>query len=283
MFNKLTNRVYYMDFVQEGDRPVLGLVVGDKYSLVIDGGNSEAHAKEFLNHVEKLDIPKIKYLVLTHWHWDHVFGISTFNATNIVSKKSNEKLNWMKGLKWTDDEIRKRVEIGEEIEFCEEHMKIEHPNSNRTIVIPNADIIFEKELLIDLGGVHVKIEQIDADHSDDCSLVTILEDKVTFMGDSMYLDMYHGEWSYTREKLYPFLDKLTSYNSDFYIPSHHPLYNKEGFSNFISHIREIGDVVSSSCNLDECISMVEKKRGKALSEWDIEDIKGFVSGNKKRL
>ena len=38
MLNKVSERVYYMDYVQSGDRPVLGLVVGDECSLVIDGG-----------------------------------------------------------------------------------------------------------------------------------------------------------------------------------------------------------------------------------------------------
>lgn len=281
MLNKLTDRVYYMDFVQQGDRPVLGLIVGDKYSLVVDGGNGKAHADEFLSHIAKLNIPKIKYLVLTHWHWDHVFGITTINAINIVNKRSNEKLEWMKGLNWTDEAIRERVLSGEEIEFCEEHIKIEHPDNNRSFEIPSADIIFDDEILIDLGGVRVKVERVNADHADDSCLVTAIEEGVTFMGDSMYLDMYHGEWSYSREKLYPYLERLLSYNSNFYVPAHHPLYNKEGFVNFIKHIKEIGDIVGDSTDLEKCISLLCKTRGNELSEWDIEDISGFVSHNKK--
>ncbi|MCR1130737.1 MBL fold metallo-hydrolase [Clostridium botulinum] len=96
MFNKLTDRIYYMDFEQKSDRPVLGLVVGDQYSLVIDGGNSKDHAEKFLSYVKELEIPEVKYLVLTHWHWDHVFGMKTMNLINIVHKKSNEKLEWIR-------------------------------------------------------------------------------------------------------------------------------------------------------------------------------------------
>lgn len=281
MLHKLTDRVYYMDFVQQGDRPVLGLIVGDKYSLVVDGGNGESHAKEFLSYVEKLNVPPIKYLVLTHWHWDHVFGITTFNATNIINKRTNEKLKWMRGLKWTDEAIKERVSLGEEIAFCEEHIKIEHPMNDRNFEIPYADIIFDEEILIDLGGVTVRVERINTDHAEDSCLVTALEEKVTFMGDSMYLDMYHGEWSYSREKLYPYLDKLLSYNSNFYIPSHHPHYDKKGFLNFVNHIKEIGDIVGNSTDLEKCISMVCKARGKELTKWDVEDIEGFVAHNRK--
>ncbi|MGL4850509.1 MAG: MBL fold metallo-hydrolase [Clostridium sp.] len=281
MLNKLTDRVYYMDFVQQGDRPVLGLIVGDKCSLVVDGGNGKAHAEEFLSYVEKLNIPKIKYLVLTHWHWDHVFGITTIDAINIVNKRSNEKLKWMKELSWSDKAIRERVLTGEEIEFCEEHIKIEHPNNDRNFEIPSADIIFDDEILIDLGGVKVKVERVNVDHASDSCLVTAVEEKVTFMGDSMYLDMYHGEWSYSREKLYPYLEKLFKINSNFYIPAHHPLYNKEDFIKFTKHIKEIGDIVGNSTDIEQCTLLLKEARGSELSEWDIEDIRGFVSHNKK--
>lgn len=97
----------------------------------------------------------------------------------------------------------------------------------------------------------------------------------------MYLDMYHGEWSYSREKLYPFLEKLINIDSNFYIPAHHPLYNKEGFMNFVKHIKEIGDIVGDSTDIEKCISVLKEARGTELSEWDIEDIKGFIANNKK--
>ncbi|WP_252235156.1 MBL fold metallo-hydrolase [Clostridium sp. ZS1] len=281
MFNKLTNRVYYMDFQQEGDRPVLGLVVGDKDSLVIDGGNSKEHAEKFLSYVKELNIPNVKYLVLTHWHWDHVFGIKTMNLINIVHKQSNEKLEWMKGLEWTDEAIRKRVENKKEIEFCEEHIKIEHKNNDRKIEVANADIIFDRNIEINLGGVIVKVEHINVDHSEDCCLVNVVDENVTFMGDAMYLDMYNGPWSYSREKLYPLLDKLISYNSEYYIPAHHSKYTYEEFDDFVKYIKEIGDIVGESTNLEKVILGINKNNNKEISEENIEDIKVFIEGNKK--
>ncbi|NFT93102.1 MBL fold metallo-hydrolase [Clostridium botulinum] len=282
MFNKLTDRIYYMDFEQKSDRPVLGLVVGDQYSLVIDGGNSKDHAEKFLSYVKELEIPEVKYLVLTHWHWDHVFGMKTMNLINIVHKKSNEKLEWMKGLEWTDKAIRDRVENGYEIEFCEEHIKIEYPNNDRKIEVAKNDIIFEGNMEIDLGGVTIRLDHINADHSDDCCLVNVVEEKVTFMGDAMYLDMYNGPWSYSREKLYPLLDTLISYNSQYYIPAHHSKYTYEEFKDFIKYIKEIGDSVGKSTDLEKVILQITKNRGCELTEEVIEDIKVFVEGNKKK-
>lgn len=282
MLNKVSERVYYMDYVQQGDRPVLGLVVGDDCCLVIDGGNSKEHAKEFLSYVNELDVPPLKYLLLTHWHWDHVWGIETMNLINIVHKDSNKKLDWMRDLDWTDKAINERVKSGEEIAFCEEHIKIEHPSNEREISIPKSHIVFDNNIEIDLGGVKVRAEYTKADHSDDCCLVNILGEKIVFMGDAMYLDMYNGPWSYSKEKLYILLDKLKSYEGDYYIPAHHPKYTGEKFNEFVDYIKNIGDIVGDS--IDDIVSIKKFKsiKGKEANDGEIEDIRTFVEGNKKK-
>lgn len=283
MLNKLTDRIYYSDFVEKGDRPVLGLIVGDKYSLVIDGGNSRAHAQKFLNEVSKLDISPLKYLVLTHWHWDHVFGVTTMDLVNLVQEKTNEKLKWLNTLKWTNEDIDKRVKRGEEIEFCSENIKIELPNNHRCVEIPLADIVFKENIRMDLGGININIEHFPCDHSDDCCIIHVEEEKVVFLGDAIYLDMYNEPWSYSKEKLYPLLDKLEQYNANYYIPAHHPKYTKESFKNFSRYIKDIGNIVGKSVELEECIEKFQKSFCKKPTEEEINDLKVFIEGNRKTI
>ena len=282
MLNKLTDRIYYMDYVQQGDRPVLGLVVGDKYSLVIDGGNSKSHAEEFLRYASKLDIPHLKYLTLTHWHWDHVFGMETLSLINIVSKESNEKLVWMETLDWSDSAIDERVNNGEEIDFCREHIKIEHPNKDRSFIIPKADIVYKDELTIDLGSVQVEIKNIPCDHSRGSSIINIPTEKVTFLGDALYLDMYNGEWSYSKELFYPLLDELESYDSNYYIPAHHDKYNNKEFKEFVKYQKNLGKLVGDSIILKEVEEKFNDKYNRLPDEDELEDLKGYVEGNKKK-
>lgn len=47
MIEKLTNNIFYMPHSKATDRPILGLVCGKKYSLIVDSGNSPRHAKHF--------------------------------------------------------------------------------------------------------------------------------------------------------------------------------------------------------------------------------------------
>ncbi|HAK42137.1 MAG TPA: hypothetical protein DCM59_04740 [Clostridium sp.] len=38
-----------------------------------DAGNSPTHADSLLSKLEKMKFPPIKYVVMSHYHWDHIF------------------------------------------------------------------------------------------------------------------------------------------------------------------------------------------------------------------
>jgi hypothetical protein len=88
MLKKLTDHVYYFPHSEETDRPVLGLICGEKYSFIVDAGNSPAHASLFLEEVEKMGVPPIQrssYYALALgsyiWHSCHeqVYNQPSFN------------------------------------------------------------------------------------------------------------------------------------------------------------------------------------------------------------
>jgi alkyl sulfatase BDS1-like metallo-beta-lactamase superfamily hydrolase len=84
MLHKLSETIYYLSHQDSDERPLLGLVCGDQYSLVIDAGNSVQHAKDFLEEIAKLDVPPVKFLVITHGHWDHFLGMNEFTDTTVI-------------------------------------------------------------------------------------------------------------------------------------------------------------------------------------------------------
>lgn len=282
LLKKITDRVYYMDYKESGDRPVLGLVIGDDNSLVIDGGNSKAHAEEFLSYIKKMDIPPLKYLTITHCHWDHIFGAKTMNLINIVNGMTNEKLKHMETLNWTDEDILQRVKNGEEIEFSRENIKIEFPNNDREVDIIKSDIIYDEFLKIDLGGIIVEIERIPCDHSKDCSVVYIPSEKVAFIGDSLYLNMHNGDWSYSNEMLIPMLKELQCYEADYYIPAHHPVYDNKEFNVYSNKLIKMGKAIKDSSSLEEAKKRYIDKTGLEILAEDEENIVAFVNGNKKK-
>ena len=65
---QLTSRVWHTLPVEAGDRPALGLAVGENAGLLIDGGNSPAHVEEVLQMARRVSDVPLKALCLTHWH-----------------------------------------------------------------------------------------------------------------------------------------------------------------------------------------------------------------------
>ncbi|WP_342433347.1 MBL fold metallo-hydrolase [Neobacillus sp. FSL H8-0543] len=237
MLKKLANRVYYMPHYSETDRPALGLICGDTFSLLVDSGNSPAHARDILNLVEKLEIPPVKFVVITHWHWDHIFGMKTMDLLTISHTETKKKLDYLKTLKWDDASLDARVETGEEIEFCSDMIKREMPTRGH-LELKVPDLTFDNKLEIDLGGVTCVVEHVGGVHAQDSSIIYIPDEKVMFLGDCIYQDFYSGEWSYDKDELIILVDKIKKYDVNYYVTGHQePKTHEEMWSFFDDLLR----------------------------------------------
>lgn len=203
---KLTEKIYYMPHNEETDRPILGYIKGSKFSLMIDSGNSKNHVDLFIDKVSDLEMPYPDFVAITHSHWDHTFGMSTLNAVSIACKKTNDILKEMSQWQWTDQAMKKRLETGQDIEFCDTHIRIEYPDLSE-IKVSTADVLFDDRLSIDLGGLTCELMRLESSHTEDCVVAYIPEEKVIFIGDIISEDFHNGEIYYE--------DKLISLINDF--------------------------------------------------------------------
>lgn len=180
---KLNEHVWYMPFEDERDRPNLGYVRGDKWSLAVDAGHSQDHIREFYSLLQKEDLSLPSLTVLTHWHWDHTFAMHAVNGLTMANKRTNEYLL----------EFRKKIEENGPGGFINmnESIKKEYEGGKEVIVVP-ADIVYEGDMVLDLGGCTVKILQTKAPHTDDSTLVYVCEDKTLFLGDATCAQFPNG-------------------------------------------------------------------------------------------
>ncbi|MWV46280.1 MBL fold metallo-hydrolase [Paenibacillus sp. HJL G12] len=280
MLKKIANRVYYMPHVSETDRPTLGLICGDNYSLIIDSGNSPAHAKDFLNSAQKMGITPAKFVVITHWHWDHIFGMKTMDLPTVSHADTKEKIQYLKTLKWDDASLDARVATGEEIEFCRDMIKREMPTRDH-LELKAPDFTFDGKIEMDLGGVTSIVEHVGGVHAQDSSIVYIPDAKVMFLGDCIYQDFYSGDWSYDQNELTILLDKIKKYDADYYLTGHQdPKTHAELWSE-LDELSLIGELVGSEISLDNAVARFNEVRKTAPNEEQLEYIQNFVSGNQK--
>ena len=180
---RLTEHIWYMPFEEERDRPNLGYVKGDHWSLAIDAGHSAAHVKEFYTLLERENLPLPGMTVLTHWHWDHTFGMHAVNGLTLANDRTNGYL-----AEWKD-----KIEKNGPEEFLAIHESIRREYGTDTeVIVRKADMVFTGEVVLDLGGCIVKVITADAPHTDDSALVYVKDDKTLFLGDSTCDDFFTG-------------------------------------------------------------------------------------------
>ncbi|WP_432401506.1 MBL fold metallo-hydrolase [Wukongibacter sp. M2B1] len=279
MIKKLTDKVFYMPQSSETDRPALGLICGNKYSLVVDSGNSPRHAKEFLAEIGKMDIPMLKYLIITHWHWDHIFGIREMDLVTIAHENTQEKLKEMKELSWDDASLERYAKEGIFSDFTIECIKKEILH-REDFNIGDLDITFNDSIEIDLGGITCIVKSIGGDHTNDSSVVYVPEEKVLFLGDCIYGTRYNGVYGYTKEKVLPMIEKIEELEANYYIISHEELYDKKEMDEFWNQLRSAESVVEKNISVEEATKRFSDKFDRLPSEDEVFYINCFADVNK---
>lgn len=217
---QLTDRVWILPHNEQTDRPVLGYIRGDRASLMIDAGNSPDHAAQFLRQCQARGLSAPQYVGLTHWHWDHCFGLCGVQATSIACARTNRQLKAMQHWQWTEQAMQKRLETGEEIPFCDEYIRREYQDP-QTIAVATADIVFEDCLTLDLGGVSCQMLRVGGPHSEDSVVFYIPQQKVLFLGDADCDACYHPQPQQGhQQQLGALAQRLLQLDFDIGVPGH---------------------------------------------------------------
>ena len=171
---RLTERIWVYPYEEDRDRPNLSYISGDRWSLAVDAGHSAEHTREFYRDLEEAGLPLPKMTVLTHWHWDHTFGMHAVHGLTLANGRTNQYLA----------DFRKRLEKeGTSFFFAMDERILREYEDGKPVVITLADLVFRGEMLLDLGSCPVRIFQAEAPHTDDSTLVEVPGEKALILGD----------------------------------------------------------------------------------------------------
>ncbi|WP_026829384.1 MBL fold metallo-hydrolase [Exiguobacterium artemiae] len=280
-FKQLTSRIWYQTPVSETDRPIVAVITGDERSLVIDTGNSSQHATLFLDEIEKHGLRRPDLVALTHWHWDHIFGMKQMAVPTIATKRTVDEMRKMMDYDWSDEALAERIQQGIEIPFCADAIKLEF-GKDREIEVILPTIRFSGELEIDLGGVTCLLRQVENDHSPGSALVYIPEERVLFLGDAMYADIFSAKWNYTVGQTTRLLDVIAEYDADYYVWSHGEAMSKGAFEKEVHVLRQIIEVTQRAAgHLPEMQRLYRELVGRELTTDEEETLVFFANGAKK--
>jgi glyoxylase-like metal-dependent hydrolase (beta-lactamase superfamily II) len=241
-FEQISEHIWIMHAEHETDRPILAAIVGERRTLLMDAGASPAHAAQFRQELinRSLRLPDIA--VLTHWHWDHSFGLSAWNIPAIGVRETADRLRRLKGLDWSDETLNDLVREQIINESSAAHIQLEY-GAERGIEIQELDILFEKKLELDLGGVSCEIHHVGGDHAGDSCYLYIREDKTLFLGDALGPSVYGGPRRYTSGEFLRLTDAAFRFDAHIYVESHSAPVGKAEFHQDIDRYVELARLV----------------------------------------
>ena len=172
---RLTDRIWVYPFEEERDRPNLGYIRGDRWSLAVDAGHSAEHIAEFYRALEEEDLPLPALTVLTHWHWDHTLAMHAAHGLCLANEETAGHLRALR------EQI---VREGTEAFFSlDKSIRKEYENG-QPVIVTLPDLIFHGEMQLDAGNCPIRVFQAEAPHTDDSTLIHVPGEGALFIGDA---------------------------------------------------------------------------------------------------
>jgi glyoxylase-like metal-dependent hydrolase (beta-lactamase superfamily II) len=170
----------------------IGVVIGSDGLVVIDTRSNPEQAAELRGDIRRLSDLPVRWVVNTHYHWDHSFGNSVFTESQL----------------WGQVRCRQAlVDRGEEmLAELEAWMPADEFLPMRSVVIVPPDHTFESEATLVLGDRSVTLHYLGRGHTD--SDIVVHAGDVTFAGDLLeegsppYVeDSFPADWVETLARL----------------------------------------------------------------------------------
>ena len=207
--DRLTERIWVYPYEEERDRPNLSYIRGDRWSLAVDAGHSDNHVREFYQALENVGLPLPELTVLTHWHWDHTFGMHAVHGLCLANERTNLYLS----------DFRAKLEKEGPAFFLSMHESIRREYLNgKPVVVTPADLVFRREILLDAGNCPVRVFRAEAPHTDDSTLVEIPDEKVLILGDCT--GGTFPDWAMDHALAVKLADTVRKLNPDVCLPGH---------------------------------------------------------------
>lgn len=209
--DKLTNRIWFLPHEPERDRPMLAYIRGDRFSLAIDAGYSEFHVRDFYGALKANGFAEPDFTVLTHWHYDHTFGLHAVKGVRIAHQKTNL---FLKG----QQEKSKEKGYLDSLKKDDSHFAKEYAGQSALNIVV-ADVEFTDHMTLNLGTVTAHIFHTVSPHSEDTVCINIPEEKVLFLGDSTSEDFFNGGYL-DKGKLAALMQTIDSIDCEYCLLSH---------------------------------------------------------------
>lgn len=278
-------------FMIQGNGGNVTFLTTDEGVLVVDAGALEMDGRKIVDIVKSVTDKEIKYLILTHYHYDHSLGACGFPESTLIIGHENviqnikeygqERLDMYKNkdlepkvayLKAKVDSL-KQIDAPEFKEY--ENRYLSHSkqleNIEKTFIV-YPDITFKDKMIIYLGEDTISLNYPNNTHTDDNILVEFKNHNALVTGDFFFNRCLPYIDYKTNCDTKNWIDKLEEYSTisyEYVIPGHGDLAKAEDLAmqaEFLGDLRkEIEKLISENKTLEEIKNEVKMDK---YSDWN---------------
>lgn len=239
---KITEHVHV---IPDGSVPLvpnIGIIVGSRATMVIDTGLGTRNGQAVLRETQKVSRNADLYLATTHIHPEHDLGAMAFPSSVRMIRSHDQEV-----------EI---ADTGLEVAQRFSGMSATNAELLKGAEYRKASITFDKEQVVDLGGVRVRVMAMGTNHTRGDTGFFVEPDGVLFSGDIVMtgLPAFSSPASSVSHWLES-LDRFAKLQPRRIVPSHGPM----GDAALIANYRTFLTTVSSR-------AAALKKEGRSLDE-----------------
>ena len=181
------------------------VIIGDREVLVVDSCYLPSSAREDIAEIRKWTDKPVRYLVNTHWHFDHTMGNGTYSdafpGLNIIAHVETARQSagynpgWFERFPRRGDRLKQVLDAGkdgngkvlsdgERKEYQEAIAGIAPVQEEfKSIVDRTPNLTFDSEMRVDLGNREVRIMHLGRGNTAGDAIIFLPKEKIVMTGD----------------------------------------------------------------------------------------------------
>lgn len=208
--------------------PNVGIVVGNRATLIVDPGMGARSGEAVLRETAKVSRNRELYLVTTHFHPEHTTGEAGLPPTaKLVRARAQQQDVDEMGMEWVKIFSSRSPVVADVLKGFRSFRK--------------PDELFDTEKTLDLGGVKVRCLRLGPGHTRGDVVFYVEEDRVLFSGDLAMSGAFPAfATPQSRSDTWlKSLDALDAFHAQRLVPSHGPLADASIIGQYRSYLKNL--------------------------------------------